>query len=321
MPQGVLVIAELAGDGLRKVSFEAASEAKRIADQVGGAMCALVMGTAPETVTESLAGYGADKIFTVVDAALSDYRMDAFASAAAAVVKDIDPAVVMIGASVWGKELGARLSARLDAPLAMDCVTLRVDGEQLVATRPIYGGKLMADVKLQGAPQLVTVRPNAMTVTQSQGAGEVAAVEAVVGDTALVFVDKSLETGRIELTEADVVVTGGRGMGGDDYSVVKALAELLEGAVGASRSAVDEGWRPVADQVGQTGKTVAPSLYIACGVSGAIQHLAGMRTSKVIVAINKDPDAPIFLKADYGVVGDLFELVPAITEAVKRLKA
>mgnify|MGYP001826865830 FL=1 len=203
----------------------------------------------------------------------------------------------------------------------MDCVALGVDGDQLVATRPVYGGKLMADVKLHGTPQLITVRPNAMTVTQSQGAGEVAAVEATVDSTALAFVDKSLETGRIELTEADVVVTGGRGMGGDDYTVVETLAELLEGAVGASRSAVDEGWRPVADQVGQTGKTVAPSLYIACGVSGAIQHLAGMRTSKVIVAINKDPDAPIFLKADYGVVGYLFELVPSIAEAVKQLKA
>jgi len=203
----------------------------------------------------------------------------------------------------------------------MDCVALRVDGDQLVATRPVYGGKLMADVKLQGTPQLITVRPNAMSVAKSDGAGEMVATAAVVGETALAFVDKSLETGRVELTEADVVVTGGRGMGGDDYTVVETLAELLEGAVGASRSAVDEGWRPVSDQVGQTGKTVAPSLYIACGVSGAIQHLAGMRTSKVIVAINKDPDAPIFLKADYGVVGDLFEVVPAITEAMKKLNA
>jgi electron transfer flavoprotein alpha subunit len=321
MPQGVLAVGEMAGEGLRKVSFEAASEGKRIADALSGGMCALVMGSAPEAAAEALAGYGAEKIFTVADEALSDYRMDAFAGVAAAVIKEVDPAVVIVGASVWGKELGARLSALLDAPLAMDCVALRVDGDQLVATRPVYGGKLMADVKLQGTPQLITVRPNAMSVAKIDGAGEMIAKAAALGNTALTFVEKRLETGRIELTEADVVVTGGRGMSGDDYTVVEALAELLEGAVGASRSAVDEGWRPVSDQVGQTGKTVAPSLYVACGVSGAIQHLAGMRTSKVIVAINKDPDAPIFLKADYGVVGDLFEVVPAITEAVKKLKA
>jgi len=208
----------------------------------------------------------------------------------------------------------------LNAGLAMDCVAVRNDGGSIIATRPLYGGKVLAEVALSGSPQMVALRPNAMAIVESAKDGAVEKIEADPGESRLTFVEKKLETEKVELTEADVIVSGGRGMGGDDYSMIEALAALLGGAVGASRSAVDEGWRPHSDQVGQTGKVVSPNLYIACGISGAIQHLAGMSSSKVIVAVNKDPEAPIFSKADYGVVGDLFELVPLITEEVKKVK-
>jgi len=178
----------------------------------------------------------------------------------------------------------------------------------------------LAEVILEGTLKIAAIRPNAMKITESAGAGLTEKADVNIGNTMLKFIEKQMETGKVELTEADVIVSGGRGMGGHDYSVAEKLAGLLGGAVGASRSAVDEGWRPHSDQVGQTGKTVSPNLYIACGISGAIQHLAGMSSSKVIVAINKDPEAPFFSKADYGVIGDLFEILPAVTAEVKKVR-
>jgi electron transfer flavoprotein alpha subunit len=252
-------------------------------------------------------------------AGLEDGLSDAGVLAAAQLVEKSDAAVVLIGATSSGKDIAARLSARLNAPLAMDCVDVRLQGDQLVATRPMYGGKVLADVTLSGNPAIVALRPRAMEAVAASGAGEVESVDINLDGTTLTLVAKHMETGKIELTEADVVVTGGRGMGSDDFSIVESLAHTLGGAVGASRSAVDEGWRSVSDQVGQTGKVVAPNLYIACGVSGAIQHLAGMASSRVVVAINKDPEAPIFSKCDYGIVGDLFEVVPAIQAEIEKL--
>ena len=225
-----------------------------------------------------------------------------------------------MGASTQGKDLSARLSARLGAPLAMECVAVRVEDGKVIATRPMYGGKVVAEVTLNGKPQMVAIRPNAMSIAEVPGAGNIEKLDVDPADSVLQFVEKKLEKGKVELTEADIVVSGGRGMGGPDYAMLEKLADLLGGAVGASRSAVDEGWRPHSDQVGQTGKVVSPNLYIACGISGAIQHLAGMSSSKVIVAINKDPEAPIFSKADYGIVGDLFEVVPLLTEEIAKVK-
>jgi electron transfer flavoprotein alpha subunit len=312
----VLVIAEQVDGAFRKVTFEALSAAKQMGDDVR----AVVMGSDIETAAAELGKYGAAKIMVADDAALAEYTVDAYTNVAADVIGQISPKVVIVGATTQGKELSARLSARLDAALASDCVALKLEGDQVVATRTMYGGKILADVALSGAPVIVALRPNTVSAVEDDVAGAIEKIDAKAGQVRAQVKRKQLETGKIELTEAQVVVSGGRGMGGDDYSALEALADCLGAAVGASRSAVDEGWRTASDQVGQTGKTVSPNLYIACGISGAIQHLAGMSSSKVIVAINKDPEAPIFAKADYGIVGDLFEVVPALTEEIKKIK-
>ena len=320
MSQTVLAITEQIDGSFKNVSFEVISAGAKIAGSLKGQLAVAVMGSDIENIAGQAAEYGAEKILVVDHDGLKDGLSDACTQAAAQLVEKTDPLVVMIGATSLGKDIAARLSARLNAPLAMDCVDVRVDGDQVVATRPMYGGKVLADVRLTGSPAIVTIRPRAIKAVVAPGAGEVEKVDINLDGTRLNLVEKHMETGKIELTEADVVVTGGRGMGGKDYGVIEALAESLGGAVGASRSAVDEGWRPVADQVGQTGKVVAPNLYVACGVSGAIQHLAGMASSRVVVAINKDPEAPIFSKCDFGIAGDLFEVVPAVTAEIEKLK-
>ena len=316
----VLAVTEQRDGKFRKITYEVLSEGRRLADSLGTELTALLIGAEVEGLAAELGAYGADKIIVAEHASLAEYLTDSYTKVVADISATVDPQVIILGASTQGKDLAARLAARLDAGLAMDCVAVRADGGNVIATRPLYGGKIKAEVALSGKPQIVATRPNAMRIEASAKAGSVEKVAVDPGESQLKFVEKALETGKVELTEADVVVSGGRGMGGTDYSLVEALAEALGGAVGASRSAVDEGWRPHADQVGQTGKVVSPNLYIALGISGAIQHLAGMSSSKVIVAVNKDSEAPIFSKADYGVVGDLFEIVPLITEEVKKLK-
>ena len=320
MPNGILAIAEQRDGEFRKVTYEAVSEGRRLADELGTELTAVVLGSGIEAAAGDLGKYGADKVLVADSPALADYLTDLYTNVMAGIVEKEAPTVVVIGASTQGKDLAARLAARLNAGLAMDCVAVRNEGGSIIATRPLYGGKVLAEVALSGSPQMVALRPNAMAIVESAKDGAVEKIDADPGESRLTFIEKKLEAEKVELTEADVIVSGGRGMGGDDYSMIEALAALLGGAVGASRSAVDEGWRPHSDQVGQTGKVVSPNLYIACGISGAIQHLAGMSSSKVIVAVNKDPEAPIFSKADYGVVGDLFELVPLITEEVKKVK-
>ncbi|MFZ0135324.1 MAG: electron transfer flavoprotein subunit alpha/FixB family protein [Desulfobacterales bacterium] len=317
----VLAIAEQRDGKFRKVTYEALSEGRRIADAMGTELAALVLGSGIEAAAGELAKFGADKIIVADDPRLADYLTDTYTAVAAGVIGAADPLVVITGASTQGKDLAARLAARLDAGLAMDCVAVAVEGGNIVATRPLYGGKVLAKVALTGKPQIVATRPNAIAIAESAKAGAIEKSAVDPGESRLKLVEKTLETEKVELTEADVIVSGGRGMGGADYSQIEALAAVLGGAVGASRSAVDEGWRPHSEQVGQTGKVVSPTLYIACGISGAIQHLAGMSSSKVIVAVNKDVEAPIFSKADYGVVGDLFEIVPLITEEIKKRQA
>lgn len=320
MSQGVLAITEQIDGVFRKVTYEALSEGRRIADSLGCDLTTLVLGADIESQAQELKQYGADRILVAENPAFNEYMTDTFVQVVADVISQEDPAVVILGASSQGKDLSARLSARLNAPLAMDCVAIRVEDQSLIATRPMYGGKVLAEAALGGKPQIVAIRPNAIGIASADGTGSIEKIDITAGQSKLHFVEKSLETGKQELTEADTVVSGGRGMGGNDFALLEELAAVLNGAVGASRSAVDEGWRSASDQVGQTGKVVSPNLYIACGISGAIQHLAGMSSSKVIVAINKDPEAPIFSKADYGIEGDLFAIVPAITQEIKKLK-
>jgi electron transfer flavoprotein alpha subunit len=320
MPTGILAVTEQVDGAFKNISFEVISAGKKLGDALGGPLTALVMGAEGEAIASQAAEYGADRILVANDAGLNDGLSDACTQAVDQIVAQCDPAVIVTGATSLGKDIAARLSARLQAPLAMDCVDVRMDGDQVVATRPMYGGKVLADVSLSGSPAIVAIRPRAMEAVAAPGAGEVETVAVSLEGTVLTLVEKHMESGKIDLTEADVVITGGRGMGGEDFCVVENLAQTVGGAVGASRSAVDEGWRPVSDQVGQTGKVVAPNLYVACGVSGAIQHLAGMASSRVVVAVNKDPEAPIFSKCDYGIVGDLFEVVPAITAEIEKIK-
>jgi electron transfer flavoprotein alpha subunit len=272
-----------------------------------------------------LGKYGVDKVFVGDNAAMEPYITEAHAAVVAKVVKENDPAILLLGASVQGKDLSARVAAKLATGLATDCTDVKVDGGKLVAIRPMYAGKCFGEVVTSTTPQMASLRPNVFPAVENAKAGTVVKVDAAV-DAASIK-SKILEiqkdtSGKVDLTEAMVIVSGGRGMKGPEgYSILEELADVLKGCVGASRAAVDSGWRLQKDQVGQTGKVVSPNLYIACGISGAIQHLAGMSSSKYIVAINKDAEAPIFTKADYGVVDDLFKVVPELTNACKKLMA
>ena len=316
MAQGVFAITEQRDGELRKVSLEAVSEGRRIADGLGADLTTVVLGSGIEGLAEELKKYGPDKICVADDPALADYTTDAYANILSSLIQSADPAVVILGASAQGKDLAGRLAAKLDAGVAMDCTAIKLDNGTLTYTRPMFGGKIVADVEIEGTLQIVAIRPNVMDIAEVDKDSAIDKPAVEVGEVKTAVVEKIMDTGdKIELTEADIIVSGGRGTGGD-YAAIEALAAELGAAVGASRSAVDEGWRPHSDQVGQTGKTVSPTLYVACGISGAIQHLAGMSTSKYIVAINKDEEAPIFEIADIGLVGDLFKVLPELKDAL-----
>jgi electron transfer flavoprotein alpha subunit len=318
---GVWVIAEHRDGAFRKITFEAASAAKTVADGLGVEVTAVVLGGGLEAACADLGKYGVAKVLYADSADLNVYSTEGYAAAVADLAKSGAPDVIIFGASMQGKDLAGRLAAKLDTSVAVDCTALKVDGGKLIATRPIYAGKIYADVLVTGAPQIATLRPNVFDVVETGGSAAVEKVSPAVGAIKVKQVEALAEEGgKIDLTEATIIVSGGRGMKeADNFKILEALADALGGTVGASRSAVDAGWRSHHDQVGQTGKVVTPNLYIACGISGAIQHLAGMGSSKVIVAINKDADAPIHTKADFCVVADLFDVVPALTEECKKL--
>lgn len=326
MAEGVFTIAEQRDGEIRKITYELISEGRRLADSLGQSVTTLLLGSDIKETASTMGQYGADKVLVADDPRLKTYTTDAYVSVIAELVKADNPAILLLGASVQGKDLASRLSARLEAGMAQDCTAFSLENGTLVATRPIYAGKAYAKVTFnEGELQMATARPNVLTlnVPDSSRSAEILDAQFTLDDnllkTKVVDVLKD-ESGKIDLTEADKIVSGGRGMKGpENYNILEELAEAIGASVGASRSAVDAGWRPHTDQVGQTGKVVSPNLYIACGISGAIQHLAGMSTSKVIVAINKDPDAPIFQRADYGIVEDLFKVIPPLTEEIKKI--
>ncbi len=322
---GVWAIAEQREGEFRKITYEVVSEGKRLADKLGQQLTAVVLGSGIKDKAAELAQYGADRVIVADDSRLDLYTADAYVSVLSQLVKSDTPDIIIMGASTQGKDLAPKLAARLDVAIAQDCTAFDIEDGKLVAVRPIFTGKAYAKVTFENSvPNIATARPNVMPINDpdSSKTAEVLDAEFSLDDAEIkakiVEVIKD-ESGRIDLTEADKIVSGGRGMkNAENFKILEELADVIGAAVGASRAAVDAGWRPQTDQVGQTGKVVSPNLYIACGISGAIQHLAGMGTSKIIVAINKDPEAPIFQKADYGVVDDLFKIVPALTQEVKK---
>ncbi|MCC7019407.1 MAG: electron transfer flavoprotein subunit alpha/FixB family protein [Ardenticatenales bacterium] len=308
--------------GLRRVTHELVTAARGVAG--GNRVCAVLAG---HGVAHLAGAIGADTVFVMDDPALAAYSPDGWAKAIAAVAAERKPGIILGASTARGRDLTPRIAAILGAGLASDCIELGTDGTALTALRPMYAGKALARVRVTSQPAMATLRPNSYAPAGDAGASTGGpTIEAVpVGDAsgrAVVTRVELTASTRPDVSEADIIVSGGRGMGGPEhFAMLEQLADALGAAVGASRAVVDAGWRPHSDQVGQTGKTVSPSLYIACGISGAVQHLAGMKTSKLIIAFNKDAEAPIFSVADYGIVGDVFEIVPAFTEAVRALHA
>jgi len=320
----ILTFAESKGGQLRRASLEAVSEARRLADALSASVVSVVVGSGVQGLAAELSSYGADRVVVFDDPGLAAYATEAHARALAQAITQVKPAVVLLPFTATGKDLAPRVAARVGAGLVSDCVGLSVKDGRLVARRPQYAGKAYATVSWTGEPQMATLRPNVFPLGKPDPSRKAEVETAAVDASARARVTGTQATaeGKVELSEAQVVVSGGRGLKGpENFHLVEGLAAALGGVVGASRAVVDAGWRPHDEQVGQTGKTVAPQLYIAVGISGAIQHLAGMRTAKTIVAINKDPAAPIFKVADYGIVGDSLEILPALTKAVAAVRA
>jgi len=320
----ILTFIEQRDGGIRKASLEALSEAHRLATANGLHVCAVLVGHGIAGKAAELGRYGAGAVFVADEEKLARYSSEGYAAALKLAVEKCQPSAVFLAATAMGRDLSGRIAARLGVGCIADVTHLGVEGGEFVAARPVYSGKAMATVDGGAAkPVVITLRPNVFPA--AAGAGD-AAVEMLAAITtpirAVVREVVDAAGGELDVAEANVIVAGGRGMKGpENFALIRDLAHSLGGAVGASRAAVDAGWIEHSHQVGQTGKVVSPSLYVACGISGAIQHLAGMSSSKIIVAINKDPEAPIFKVADYGIIGDLFQVLPALTAEVKTLKA
>ena len=316
----VLVLVDHTGGKVRKTTAELLTIARRLGEPV-----AVFIGDNVQEALPALGQYGATKVIALTDPELSQYLVAPKAEALQQVAAKIEPSAILISSSAEGKEIAARLAVKLDSGLITDAVDVQADDSNSpVTTQSVFAGNFSVQAKVTHGTPIITVKPNAATPEAAETSPEVEEFDVTISDaakTAKITDSKPREaTGRPELTEAAIIVSGGRGTGGD-FSPIEAFADSLGAAVGASRAAVDSGWYPHAYQVGQTGKTVSPQLYIAAGISGAIQHRAGMQTSKTIVAINKDEEAPIFELVDFGVVGDLHKVLPATTTEVNNRKS
>jgi len=330
MAKGIWVFAEhIDGTSLRKATFEILSEARKMADKLGEELCAVIIGHQVEALAEKCGHYGAQKVYVVEQELLKSYTTEGYAKALVDLVTQHQPSILLGGATVTGKDLFPRVAARLGTGLAVDCTEIKLDGNnQFVVKRPMYAGKAYAEVGFSDAtPKMATIRPNVLIPSQPDPSRKAEVIKVAAQVSSADIRTKVLEIvkmagAKLDLTESEIIISGGRGIKGtENFKILEEMAEVINATVGASRAAVDAGWRPQSDQVGQTGKVVSPNLYIACGISGAIQHFAGMGTSKYIVAINKDPEAVIFAKCDYGICDDLFKIVPKLTEELKKLKA
>src|SRR6476620_1298747 len=316
-----LVLVEVRDEQIRNVSFEALSAAQKIDS---AEITAVVLGSSEPQFVSSLAEYGADKVYMIPDEKLKQYTPDGYFQALIQLVDEVKPYVILMGHTAIGKDVSPRLATKLGIGLISDATAIELEENEIIFTRPIYAGKAFQKKKIISGTIFATIRPNNILLLEADSSrtAETITFNPTITDIRTVVKDVVQKSvGGIDLTEAKVIVSGGRGVKGEDgFKLLDELAESLGGAVGASRGACDAGYCDYSMQVGQTGKVVTPDLYIACGISGAIQHLSGMSNSKVIVAINKDPEANIFKVADYGIVGDLFEVVPMLTEEFKKLK-
>lgn len=324
--RGVWVVAEQRDGEVHGVTFELLGKGRELADTLGVPLGAVLLGSDILEIADDLVAHGADTVYVVDEPALSNYQDEPYSAIVAELIVRHKPEIVLTGATSTGRSLIPRVAIRVRSGLTADCTGLAIDDESgnLLQTRPAFGGNILATIVCPDhRPQMATVRHKVMVPLERDASrrGEVVRekVDASLLDSRAAFVEFVKDmTQTVNIAEADIIVSGGRGIGGsENFKLVADLAEALGGAVGASRAAVDAGWIPYSHQVGQTGKTVQPKLYIACGISGAVQHLAGMQSSKVIVAINKDPDAPIFKSATFGIVGDLNEILPALTKRVR----
>lgn len=324
MASNLLVWIELVDGQADPIAWQAMAAAGKVAGEIGGSLTAAVFGDGVDEIARQAVEAGADRVYTVDDPSLGRYRVEPYAKLLARILENEPPSVVLMGASTAGLELSAYVAALAGAGLAPDCTDLLVEGDRLAAVRPALVGNLISTVTFRGTGhRFITVRRNIFQPADPDPSrsGEIIEVPAVLSEDEIPTSVTSVETAdsTVSLTEASIIVSGGRGVGGPEgFQPVRELADALGGALGASRAAVDAGWIPYAHQVGQTGKTVQPDLYIACGISGAIQHLAGMKNARVIVAINKDADVPLYKYAHYGIAGDLFSYLPAIAEEVKK---
>jgi electron transfer flavoprotein alpha subunit len=325
--RGVWVVAEHLHGELRRGTFELLGKGRELADALGVALAAVLLGDDVQGLAQQLTVHGADRVYLAQDPVLAHYRTGPYTDVLAGMVNQHKPEIVLISATPQGRDLAPRVAARLSAGLTADCTGLSIDEDErlLVQTRPAFGGNLMATIICRlGRSQMATVRPGVMKALDPDAsrAGDIVEVRVHLDERAvlakLIEVVQQESDGQVNLQDAEVIVSGGRGLGKpENFALIRELAEALGGAVGASRAAVDAGWIPAYHQVGQTGRTVQPKVYIACGISGAVQHLAGMSSADCIIAINKDPNAPIFNIANYAVVGDLFEILPALTKKLK----